>query len=281
MAYRSSASGLSVTVLAKQANKYNEREGELLLVWIKDVVGGRFNTIGERDNFHAVLKDGQLLCKLANEIEPDSITRINRPRKLVWAGENPLTSRFSCMENINNFVEWARKQGVTVQETFQSDDLFEGRDLYSVCMTLHSLGRILEKRGMTHPPKVNTDQVLNLPVVDAHHSLRIPTVVAPPPAPAAAAANGGAVHNNSNIKNAKNDNDGNKNLDGTTTNNNNGNGIIRRSATTASDEKRKWKELAAAIDDGEEAWDDEDDEYEYEYVDEEEEEEEEQNGVSK
>ncbi|KAL7073834.1 hypothetical protein ACQ4LE_007435 [Meloidogyne hapla] len=176
MAYRSSASGLSVTVLAKQTNKYNPHEAELLLTWIKDLLGGKFNTSGERENFHSVLKDGQVLCKLANEIQPDTIPNIHRPRKLVWVGETPLTTRFACMENINSFVDWARKQGVSDHETFQSDDLFEARDLYSVCMTLHALGRVLEKRGMSHPNRVKCDEHLNLPVIDAHTQLRIPVM---------------------------------------------------------------------------------------------------------
>lgn len=176
MAYRSSASGLSVQVMAKQANKYNPHEGQLLLEWIKELVGGKINTSGDRSNFHNVLKDGQLLCKLANEIEPDAIARIHRPRKLVWAGETPLTTRFGCMENINSFVDWAKKQGVSVAETFQSDDLFEGRDLYSVCMTLYALGRCLEKKGMSHPGRVKCEELLNLPIVDAKTQLRIPTI---------------------------------------------------------------------------------------------------------
>ncbi|KAI3418170.1 hypothetical protein GPALN_010386 [Globodera pallida] len=94
MAYRSSASGLRVSEMSKQTNKYNEGEGELLLEWIKELVGGKFSTNGTWDNFHAALKDGQSLCKLSNELDPDAIPKINRPRKLVWAGETPLTTRF-------------------------------------------------------------------------------------------------------------------------------------------------------------------------------------------
>ena len=51
------------------------------------------------------------------------------------------------MENIQLFTEQATKLGVAKHETFQSVDLFEKQNLYSVLICLSSLARKAHKFG--------------------------------------------------------------------------------------------------------------------------------------
>lgn len=60
------------------------------LEWIKVITDEPINTSGDMDNFFEVLKDGVILCKLANCLQPGSIKRINESKMA-----------FKCMENIS------------------------------------------------------------------------------------------------------------------------------------------------------------------------------------
>ncbi|VDM55483.1 unnamed protein product [Angiostrongylus costaricensis] len=142
--HRPRPGGMAGTVLDKQASKFNNEEAEYLLQWIQinewtvvysfqGIIGEQFDTTGSRENFRDQLKDGQKLCKLVNAIQTGIIKRVMKP-----------ISNFNCLENLNQFTTACRTLGVKDEETFQSVDLFDGRDLFSVCVTLQSLARKVE-----------------------------------------------------------------------------------------------------------------------------------------
>ncbi|KAI6234418.1 Calponin-homology (CH) domain-containing protein [Aphelenchoides fujianensis] len=145
MASRTTAGGIGFSVMAKQQSKFNEQEGELLLKWIKKLSGENISTTGtpgellQRRQRHPAGRDQE---------DPEADLQL----RLV-GGKTLMASIFSAfsLENINAFVEFAKQQGVPTEELFVGVDLFEQRSLFSVAMTLLSLGRKLEKAGKTNP----------------------------------------------------------------------------------------------------------------------------------
>lgn len=108
--------------------------------WIEELTGEKLeSTSGDQDTFYAQLKDGVVLCKLINSIQPDSI-----PEKKIKSSKLP----FVCMELIQLFNNKAVELGVAKHETFQSISLYEKQDLYSVLICLSSLARKAPKFGM-------------------------------------------------------------------------------------------------------------------------------------
>jgi len=129
-ATRAAKSGLAAEAQRKIMSKYNEEHAQECLQWVKAVTSAEISTSGDMDNFFEILKDGVLLCQLANDLKPGSVKRINSS-----------TMAFKCMENINNFLAAATAFGVPTQEQFQTVDLWERQNLNSVVICLQSLGR--------------------------------------------------------------------------------------------------------------------------------------------
>jgi len=129
-ATRATKSGFAAEAQRKILSKYNEDHAREALEWIQAVTGENINTSGDMDNFHEILKDGTLLCRLVNELKPGSVKKINAS-----------AMAFKCMENINNFLTTATTLGVPTQEQFQTVDLWERQNLNSVVICLQSLGR--------------------------------------------------------------------------------------------------------------------------------------------
>jgi len=134
MTTRAKPIGLHAAVLEKQAQKYDAGLAAKTLEWIKHLTKEDINTSGDRENFHSLLKDGTLLCKLANTLKPGIIKKVQNP-----------ASTFACIENIGSFTTAAKQLGVTTEELFQTVELYEARDLFSVTTCVLALKRQMGK----------------------------------------------------------------------------------------------------------------------------------------
>lgn len=107
-----------------------------LLQWISEVIGEPVDTT----DFGEALRDGVVLCKLMNKISPGSCAHV--------ASKKP----FIKMENINRFLQAARKIGVPDPDLFQSIDLFEKKDLRQVEICLYAVSRHAQKNNLFKGP---------------------------------------------------------------------------------------------------------------------------------
>jgi len=133
---RATKSGFAAEAQAKIMSKYSEDHAREVLEWIHELTGEPSDLSGHPDNVYEQLKDGTLLCKLANSLEAGSVKRVQTSKMA-----------FKCMENINSFLEAAKKFGVPNQELFQTVDLWEKQNLNAVIICLQALGRKGSKFG--------------------------------------------------------------------------------------------------------------------------------------
>ncbi|XP_063626243.1 muscle-specific protein 20 [Cydia splendana] len=115
--------------ITKMAPRNKEQEQEVLN-WIQAVIGEPLPA----GDYEDVLKNGIVLCKLANKLLPGSVKKIQEK------GTN-----FQLMENIQRFQAAIKKYGVPEEEIFQTADLFEKRNIPQVTLCLYALGRITQK----------------------------------------------------------------------------------------------------------------------------------------
>jgi len=94
--------------------------------WISDVTG----TWVDPANMQQELKSGVTLCELANKVKPGIVKKVNN-------SQMPFAQR----ENINSFAEALRKLGVMDINNFGPDDLFEGKNMKQVVISIMAFGR--------------------------------------------------------------------------------------------------------------------------------------------
>lgn len=110
---------------------------ELVLNWMEAVIE---EPIDREQTPHKVLKDGVIICKVMNKLEPGCI------KKIITKGQN-----FQLMENHNGIIRSMKNFGVPAEEIYQIPDLFEGRNMKSAFKSLYALGRTATNKGWDGP----------------------------------------------------------------------------------------------------------------------------------
>ncbi|EPR78325.1 Calponin/transgelin [Spraguea lophii 42_110] len=105
------------------------KEIEELKNWMEAILGEELTD----PNFEENLRDGVVLCKFMNNIEPSSCK--------YKISKGPFIQR----ENISSFLSAARSMGVPEYELFQTIDLLEMSNFKQVIICLYSLSRQLQK----------------------------------------------------------------------------------------------------------------------------------------
>uniref|UniRef100_A0A914WK31 Calponin-homology (CH) domain-containing protein n=1 Tax=Plectus sambesii TaxID=2011161 RepID=A0A914WK31_9BILA len=113
MTERAAKSGFAREAQQKIHSKFDPELAGQILRWIESTSGVSFNTSSDIDNFTEVLRDGTVLCALANGLSPGEIKKVNSS-----------TMAFKQMENISFFLAFADKH-VPKNELFQTVDLYE------------------------------------------------------------------------------------------------------------------------------------------------------------
>ena len=101
-----------------------------MTLWVEAISG---ETRGD-ETFGKWLKDGRVLCSVANKIQPGIIANVNSSKM-----------PFKQMENVTAFIQACRKLGVLEKDVFSTVDLFEAKNLTSVQRCIFNLGSAVRR----------------------------------------------------------------------------------------------------------------------------------------
>ncbi|KAM3574496.1 hypothetical protein VYU27_003600 [Nannochloropsis oceanica] len=105
--------------------------------WVESVLKEPFP---EGMTFAEALKDGTRLCRLINEVQPGSVKKVNQSAMM-----------FKQMENISLFLAACRSLGVPSFDCFETNDLFQEKNMQGVLRCLDSLGRTVQTNCPSFP----------------------------------------------------------------------------------------------------------------------------------
>eukprot|EP01130_Rhizamoeba_saxonica_P018520 TRINITY_DN929_c0_g1_i1.p1 TRINITY_DN929_c0_g1~~TRINITY_DN929_c0_g1_i1.p1 ORF type:complete len:212 (-),score=57.24 TRINITY_DN929_c0_g1_i1:46-639(-) len=114
--------GLDADLKRKQDSKWDQELADEVMAWVSNVTGTRISSIED-------LKNGLVLCDLANRIRPGSVNRVST-----------MNMAFKHMDNIGKFLSALDSLGVMKTDQFMTVDLYEEKNLLQVVLCLSALG---------------------------------------------------------------------------------------------------------------------------------------------
>lgn len=142
---RAAKSGLAAEAQKKIEANFDVEEAVKCLVWIQQITGcdeipsSPGSVDGSHDNFHAILGDGMILCKLIDKLYPG---------KIQWGDKSFQPAKIEAMkvmrerERISTFTRLVQEYGVPDSATFPTESLHEkgALNLAQVCTCIRTLG---------------------------------------------------------------------------------------------------------------------------------------------
>ncbi|CAH0480518.1 unnamed protein product [Peronospora belbahrii] len=122
--------GLDAELARKAAERYNHNMENEARAWLETISEMQIG-----DDFGEGLRDGIILCTVANKIQLNIIKRIETKSKMP----------FKLMENVSAFIKACRVMGVNEFDLFETVDLFELKDLGNVVRCIFALGRAVQR----------------------------------------------------------------------------------------------------------------------------------------
>ncbi|KAK7108821.1 myophilin-like [Littorina saxatilis] len=132
---RATKSGIARDVQQKIAGKYDKEVAAKTMVWLARVTEEPLDTSGDMDAVYEQLKDGYVLCSLANKIKPGCVPA-NKLKKRA-------TMAFQQMEMIELFNTKIKAAPLNIPEhsSFATADLYEKQNMVQVITCLESVAR--------------------------------------------------------------------------------------------------------------------------------------------
>lgn len=146
MASRPKGYGLTKEVSDRMDAKYSDEDEAVVVAWMTAIIGQSPAGPG-RENFHAWLQDGRILCSLMNALRPGSCPKVHDPSTVKLAAMR----KNKEMENIGMFLSAVEKYGVGRLDLFQTVDLYENQNMAQVLATMFKLSGVAQKNGFNGP----------------------------------------------------------------------------------------------------------------------------------